>query len=189
MKLGATDSIKFKKLKMKLKIPHWQAVGLLESIWLFTSRNAPEGDIGRHPDEDIAAAIEWDREPSELIQVLVECRWLDRCDTHRLLVHDWADHLPNWLKGNLARYGRSLETVGEEEITKPKRDVSSAVRFAVLQRDGFRCRYCGRKPPDIQLQCDHIIPIAKGGSNDQSNLAAACEDCNFGKSDSILEVQ
>ncbi len=106
MKLGATDSIKFKKLKMKLGIPHWQAVGLLESIWMFTSRDAPLGDIGRHPDDDIAAAIEWTQDPTTLINVLVECRWLDRSEEYRLTVHDWADHMPNWLSGNLKKHGK-----------------------------------------------------------------------------------
>ena len=73
MKLGATESIKFKKLKMRLKLPHWQAVGLLESIWMFTARNAPLGDIGRHSDEDIAAAIEWSGDPQEMVGAMIHC--------------------------------------------------------------------------------------------------------------------
>lgn len=106
MKLGTTDTIKFKKLKMKLNLRHWQAVGLLESLWRFAERNSPLGDIGRHPDDDIAAAIEWDGESFELIAALVECRWLDECDEHRLVIHDWADHMPTWLVGNLKRHGK-----------------------------------------------------------------------------------
>ena len=102
MKLGATESIKFKKLKMRLSLSHWQAVGLLESLWMFTSRNSPAGDIGRHSDEDIAAAIEWPGDPTALITALVDCRWIDLSDESRLVVHDWADHMPNWLKGNIA---------------------------------------------------------------------------------------
>lgn len=107
MKLGATESIKFKKLKMKLRLSHWEAVGLLESIWLFTSRNAPLGDIGRHPDEDICAAIEWSGNPLDLMSALSECRWLDVSPEHRLIVHDWSDHMPTWLSGNLARHGKT----------------------------------------------------------------------------------
>jgi len=33
------------------------------------------------------------------------------------------------------------------------------------------------------LVIDHIVPVASGGSDDQENLATACEECNFGKSD------
>jgi 5-methylcytosine-specific restriction endonuclease McrA len=30
-------------------------------------------------------------------------------------------------------------------------------RFRILNRDGFACRYCGRKAPDVMLQVDHIV--------------------------------
>lgn len=92
MKLGATDSIKFKKLKRLLKIPYWQVVGLLESLWMFTERDAPQGDIGRYTDEDIAASIEWDGDAGDLVKALVECNWIDRSEQQRLVIHDWTDH-------------------------------------------------------------------------------------------------
>jgi hypothetical protein len=120
VKLGATESIKFKKLKMRLKLSHWQAVGLLESLWMFTSRNSPLGDIGRHSDEDIAAAIEWPEEPSSLILALVECRWLDSSEEHRLVVHDWVDHMPNWLKGNIAAAKTKKKVPQEASKERPK---------------------------------------------------------------------
>lgn len=101
MKTGAVESLKFKKLKMKLKLAHWQAVGLLEALWLFTARNAPNGDIGKHSNEDIAIHIEWSGNPDELMAELVDARWVDASDEHRLVVHDWHDHMPNWLKGTL----------------------------------------------------------------------------------------
>lgn len=105
MKMNAPQSLKFSKLKRRLGIPHWQAVGLLESVWLFTQVNAPAGDIGRHADEDIAAAIEWEGNAVELIDTLTECGWLDKSDEFRLIVHDWDDHIPRYLKGALAKNG------------------------------------------------------------------------------------
>jgi len=99
MMLGCPDTIKMKKLKMRLKLPHWQCVGLLEALWLFTARNAPDGDIGRHTNEDIAACLEWADDPDQLIQTLVELRWLDEDPKHRLIVHDWSEHCPTWIKG------------------------------------------------------------------------------------------
>ena len=54
-------------------------------------------------------------------------------------------------------------------------------KFEVLQKSGFCCVYCGRKAPDVQLHVDHIVPVALGGSNDLSNLVAACSECNIGK--------
>jgi hypothetical protein len=105
MKLNAPQSLKFSKLKRRLAIPHWQAVGILESLWLFTQVNAPAGDIGRHTDEDIAAGLEWAGDHSELIESLVQCGWLDRCEVHRIVVHDWEDHVPKYMKGALSKHG------------------------------------------------------------------------------------
>jgi hypothetical protein len=57
------------------------------------------------------------------------------------------------------------------------------VRFAILSRDTFRCRYCGRSADDgAVLQVDHVIAVANGGSDDAANLVTACQDCNLGKS-------
>jgi 5-methylcytosine-specific restriction endonuclease McrA len=60
-------------------------------------------------------------------------------------------------------------------------------RFEILKRDGFTCQYCGRKPPEVVLEVDHIFPVDKGGTNDPSNLVASCYDCNRGKSDKLLD--
>lgn len=59
--------------------------------------------------------------------------------------------------------------------------MSPKLRFLVLQRDGFTCRYCGARAPDVQLHVDHVVARKLGGSNDLRNLATACRDCNLGK--------
>ncbi|MFF0546884.1 HNH endonuclease [Nocardia thailandica] len=59
--------------------------------------------------------------------------------------------------------------------------VSRRLRFEILRRDNHSCRYCGAQAPDVALTVDHITPVALGGSDDPSNLAAACADCNGGK--------
>jgi excisionase family DNA binding protein len=66
------------------------------------------------------------------------------------------------------------------------RRTSIRLRFSVLQRDGFTCRYCGRKAPDVELRVDHIVPVAQGGTDHPDNLCAACTDCNAGKADLLL---
>ena len=55
-------------------------------------------------------------------------------------------------------------------------------RFAVLERDGFKCRYCGRgAKQNVVLHIDHVIPKVAGGSNKMENLMTACQTCNLGK--------
>lgn len=59
--------------------------------------------------------------------------------------------------------------------------VSKRTRFEVLKRDNHTCRYCGGTAPDVILTVDHVTPVALGGTDDPSNLVAACRDCNYGK--------
>lgn len=61
--------------------------------------------------------------------------------------------------------------------------IGAKLRFQILHRDNFTCRYCGRKAPDVTLHIDHVIPVSQGGLNHIENLVTACEECNFGKKD------
>lgn len=71
---------------------------------------------------------------------------------------------------------------------RPKRPALGK-RFRVLERCGYKCVYCGRPASEVPLQIDHVHPQAQGGTDDESNLVAACRDCNIGKSDRILGVR
>lgn len=64
-----------------------------------------------------------------------------------------------------------------------RKPLSKRVRFEVFKRDEFACQYCGRHPPDVVLECDHVTAIANGGTDVEENLITACLDCNRGKSD------
>lgn len=44
--------------------------------------------------------------------------------------------------------------------------VSKKIRFEIFKRDGFRCAYCGKAPPVVTLELDHIEPKARGGKDD-----------------------
>lgn len=59
--------------------------------------------------------------------------------------------------------------------------ITKKLRFEVFKRDGFRCAYCGKEPPLVVLEVDHVEPKSKGGKDDISNLITACFDCNRGK--------
>lgn len=59
--------------------------------------------------------------------------------------------------------------------------VTKRIRYEVLKRDNHTCRYCGAAAPHVKLTVDHVTPVALGGTDDPSNLVAACRDCNAGK--------
>lgn len=69
-----------------------------------------------------------------------------------------------------------------------RKPLSRRTRFEVFKRDLFTCQYCGRTPPAVVLECDHIDPVAGGGGDEETNLVTACEDCNRGKSAVPLSV-
>jgi 5-methylcytosine-specific restriction endonuclease McrA len=61
-----------------------------------------------------------------------------------------------------------------------RRDViPDDVKQMVWLRDGGRCRQCGAQ---AELQFDHIIPVAMGGSSNPENLQILCGPCNRRKS-------
>jgi hypothetical protein len=62
--------------------------------------------------------------------------------------------------------------------------VSSSKKLFVFKRDKYICQYCGISGNLVELECDHIKPVSKGGNNDLSNLITACKPCNRNKSDS-----
>lgn len=87
----------------------------------------------------------------------------------------------------------------------------------LLERDGYHCRFCGipvirseirqrfvHSYPDLEIwgrtndkqhaafqtmwvQYDHILPHARGGGNELSNLVIACAPCNYGRMNYTLD--
>ena len=62
---------------------------------------------------------------------------------------------------------------------KFRRQVTNTFLFA---RDGYRCQYCGRHRSNMRhrefLTRDHVTPISRGGTNEWTNVVAACSTCN-----------
>jgi hypothetical protein len=122
MKSGTPELMKFKRLQRRLGCTIAQLVGHLELLWIATAKNAPEGDIGRFSNEDIAIACYWEDDPDLFVHALTECGWLDVSDEWRLLVHDWAQHAPTWVGGNLKRHGRDFRRPGTQATEEPTKE-------------------------------------------------------------------
>lgn len=71
-------------------------------------------------------------------------------------------------------------------ISKPRRlPIPTAVKRAVLARDGHHCAYCGSI--DGPFHFDHIFPLSRGGSDDANNITVSCAACNMAKGDKTLQ--
>lgn len=63
-----------------------------------------------------------------------------------------------------------------------RKAIPPKVRFQVLNRDNFECKYCWLKAWNwVQLQVDHIIPVIDWWTNDLWNLITSCFECNSWK--------
>lgn len=66
------------------------------------------------------------------------------------------------------------------------------LRFRILTRDKYMCRYCGNSPmhdTECRLHIDHVHPVVLGGNNGEKNLITSCGRCNFGKSTSEIPAE
>lgn len=73
---------------------------------------------------------------------------------------------------------RAYENLEAMRGVAQRQPISRDVQITVWQRDGGRCVGCGARE---RLEFDHIIPVAKGGSNSARNLQLLCEKCNRSK--------
>lgn len=58
------------------------------------------------------------------------------------------------------------------------RYIPKDIRQFVLERDNHQCQLCNS---NLYPEIDHIIPLAKGGSNHPDNLQVLCRGCNSQK--------
>jgi hypothetical protein len=77
---------------------------------------------------------------------------------------------------DFVNFGRVEKLTWQERLAN--RRVPESMRATVLVRDGGRCRKCRRA---INLEMDHIVPVSKGGTTEESNLQTLCRRCNRAK--------
>jgi hypothetical protein len=88
---------------------------------------------------------------------------------------------------NVCYERRSAEPTVTPPRMGPRDPIPPQLRFRILSRDGFRCQYCGRSQREgAVLHVDHVHPVAAGGTTDEGNLITACDECNLGKSSSLV---
>lgn len=95
---------------------------------------------------------------------------MHRCESDYAMMEQWKRKM--LMNGGQKKHRRSL--------------ISPKLRYKVMRRDGFCCVLCGAAVSDgAVLEVDHIVPVAKGGGDEEKNLQTLCYECNIGKSDTI----
>lgn len=77
---------------------------------------------------------------------------------------------------------QASEQAKEERLVYSRRDglrkVAQAYLPVLIARDGKFCKRCGTTE---RLTIDHVIPLARSGSNELDNLQLLCRKCNSAK--------
>ena len=102
MKTDGLSHPKTKRLCNHLDVPLYQAVGILECLFGFAATYADDGRVSKYKIEEIAAFLEWDRDPAELIDALVASGYLENHEGN-LVIHDWFDHCADYVKKRIRR--------------------------------------------------------------------------------------
>jgi 5-methylcytosine-specific restriction endonuclease McrA len=58
-------------------------------------------------------------------------------------------------------------------------------RQNLLERDDFRCQYCGKVFAPKELNMDHVLPRDRGGGTSWENVVTSCIRCNSRKSNRL----
>jgi HNH endonuclease len=68
-----------------------------------------------------------------------------------------------------------------------RRKIPEEIQEQVRQRSRYLCEYChaSEQWQYVRFTVDHVVPIARGGTDDRENLALACFHCNRRKADRI----
>ena len=77
--------------------------------------------------------------------------------------------------------------------TKEQRALmTTKLRAHIKERDNYTCCQCGnstKNEPNLLLEVDHIIPIAKGGLTTENNLQTLCWKCNRSKGAKLYSAE
>ena len=132
-----------------------------------------------------------------------------------LEIRQWTKSI--WANSEVHVRFRSSEPTLAKELRAKERMPNSVDKARVHQRDGYHCRCCsmpvirsttrklihqaypqaviwGDKEVEqhaafqaMWAQYDHVVPHARGGTNDLENLVLTCAPCNFGRAGYTLQ--
>ena len=143
----------------------------LQILWFWCAQNRPDGILEDFDSTDIEFVADWRGKKGLFADACVACGSLDQTDSGYSL-HEWEKICPS----------QDLHTGRAWDVTRAEWE---NLRNAIFSRDKYVCQYCGKKihHPD----CDHVVPISKGGKSVLDNLVTACPFCNRSKGSKSLQ--
>lgn len=136
---------------------------------MFTRGLARAGEVGRDgfiPEQDVSLLTRRRRYAALVSALIAAGLWTEAPGGYRVAKwSDWQDALDALTKRRKADRER-------------KRASRAAEREELVRRHGDRCRRCGTNE---NLVIDHIVPLSRGGNDDDTNKQLLCWSCNARK--------
>lgn len=104
----------------------------------------------------------------------------DNKERHHRLSREWNRNHPNQSRA-IKHRARVLRI---SRIAASDRHFTAKDIERQYKAQKGRCYWCGKKLGK-SYHVDHIVPIARGGSNAPENIVIACPPCNLSKNDSL----
>lgn len=103
----------------------------------------------------------------------------------------WQENNPDKVRAAVTRWEKAnplvRKVISQRRITRVKEAPGDGVTTeqwrAIVEAHGGMCAYCLVKPYE---HMEHVIPIAKGGAHDPTNVVPSCATCNFRKQTKII---
>lgn len=142
MKRGTIEHPKTLDLARLLGIPLWQAVGLLESIWHWTAKYAPDGCLGKDPDP-VARGIYYEGDSKALFRALIMAKGKSkfgflRQNRKKFVVHGWQDHCDDATHMLLARRIDYFWDGSKPKVNRLNTSERERIDYAYSQNESVR---------------------------------------------------
>lgn len=171
---------KLLRLCHRLKVAVPLAIGCLHLLWYWAMEYADEtGALGDLEPEELALICQWEGDPRDLVNALLEAGFLDRDEDGTLRVHNWRRYAGRLLadreRKRRARAQERPETAADEAqtVTSPSADESDVVRGT--SADSPRTVRANHNRNHNRKNITVDLP-----SGDQRQAAAAAAACDGG---------
>ncbi len=147
-------------LARELCVTEGKATDFINRLVGWVERRGLDGDLCDVPDDEIAEIVGWGGDAVEFREALEEAGVIE---------------LDGVLAGDVWTTPRIDPRISVRRAWDKMRH---RVRPIIFARDGYCCIECGCRE---RLEIDHIYPIARGGTNELTNLQTLCGPCNVNK--------
>lgn len=193
------------RLARALNITRPAAIGHLHLLWHWALDYAEDGDLSDFEAGEIAEAMMWGGEPSELLKALTAAGFMDR-DADTLQIHDWDDYAGRLIEQRMAnaekqrryrerkrldregQYPTDLQD-GNVSVTLPSR-TRSTVPYSTVQDTTEREASADAEPSPLPLsKTEHLRkhPLPEDFAPDLHQRSAIQEELRL--TDAFLDTE